>query len=52
MSQNNGNWLFDDQDRQKIISFPDILKIWRRKVKNQKHLLLIIDSDYSGHWCR
>lgn len=33
MSQNNGNWLFDENDRGKVISFMDILKTWKRKAK-------------------
>lgn len=52
MSQNNGNWLLNSEDRASVISYNDILKVWKRKAKCQKHLLIIIDSDYSGHWCR
>lgn len=52
MAQNNGDWLLDDEDRTSIISFGDIVQRWRKKKKCQKHLLIIVDSDFSGHWCR
>jgi len=51
-----GNWMMDDN---KTISFPDILRLWKLSRSNVqqsqpplfRHLLLYLDSCYSGHWC-
>lgn len=50
----NGNWVLENnksvESIQHSIRFEDILRAWKRRCSTQKHLLLIIDSNYSGHW--
>lgn len=53
----NGSWIVErpDEDREEeeySICYEDIHDIWAHKKSKQRHLLIIIDSNYSGHWCR
>ena len=51
-----GTWHIESSDddvvKDETISFEDILELWRDRNKKQKHLLIIVDSNYSGHWPR
>ena len=51
----NGDFciLFDSSPTAKRISFNDIMRCWKKhRNPAQKHLLLILDSNHSGHWAR
>ena len=58
IARENGDWVFvenesDDEINYETVNFDDIRKTWLKfKNPNQKHLLIISDSNYSGHWCR
>lgn len=58
ISRENGDWVFvEDENEEEInyetVNFEDVKKTWENfKNKSQKHLLIINDSNYSGHWCR
>ena len=57
--ENDGTWVIESyqpSESEKImeesISFEDILLAWKNRNNSQKHLLIIIDANYSGHWLR
>ena len=57
--ESDGTWLIEScklTDEANVaedsISFDDVLAAWKNRNKCQKHLLLIIDANYSGHWLR
>lgn len=51
-----GTWHIESSDddvvKDETIDFEDILELWKDRNRSQKHLLIIIDSNYSGHWPR
>lgn len=55
----DGSWIIEsaskghpDSPREETINFEDLIDAWRKRDKGQRHLLLIIDAPYSGHWLR
>lgn len=52
-----GDWVVESLDEfgdfeEELVSFEEIIGLWHKRAVCQKHLLLIIDSNYSGHWMR
>lgn len=53
----SGDWLVEEPSPYSdisdfSISFEDVYEEWVKRKLNQKHLLIISDSNFSGHWCR
>lgn len=55
----DGAWIIEsvgrggsDSPREETINFEDLIDAWRKRDKGQRHLLVIIDAPYSGHWLR
>lgn len=54
-----GNWLIESTDdygnnRLETVDFDEVVALWRARAypKKNKHLLIIHDGNYSGHWCK
>lgn len=52
-----GDWVIESLDEfndveEELISFEEIVELWKKRAAGQKHLLLVIDSNFSGHWMR
>jgi antitoxin component YwqK of YwqJK toxin-antitoxin module len=52
-----GTWHIESNDhgdhaKDESISFEDVAELWKGRNKKQKHLLILIDSNYAGHWLR
>lgn len=55
----DGSWLIENFSTsqnanvsEEVVTFEDVMEAWKVRNKTQKHLLIIIDSNYSGHWVR
>lgn len=42
----------DGEPIPELITFEDIVELWKMRNRSQKYLLIIIDANYSGHWTR
>ena len=57
-SLRNGSWLVEEPDKRNpddfSVCYEDIHDMWAKSTRHsgQKHLLIIIDANFSGHWCR
>lgn len=55
-SKETGNWIIENAKSSKNapdeIRFEDVTRIWKKRTSSQMHLLLIMDSNYSGHWIK
>lgn len=52
-----GTWHIESNDGEggvleETVSYDDVLEAWLGRDKKQRHLLIIIDANYSGHWLR
>jgi antitoxin component YwqK of YwqJK toxin-antitoxin module len=51
------DWVVESLDefgdfQEELVSFEEILALWHKRAACQKHLLIVVDSNYSGHWIR
>ena len=48
-----GNWIINkEKTEEESPCFEEIHKLWVARKSQQNHLCFIVDSNYSGHWCR
>lgn len=48
----NGDWVIAKENTRETIRAIDVFNAWRNRKSKQKLLLLILDHNYSGKWCK